>query len=76
MFSKEEIRILNDIISPLVFEDEDKKKLQTKLGLVIEQLDVTDKVQSELAKIQEKIIALDKTEEDTEEKAEVDSEVA
>lgn len=74
MFSKEEIRILNDIISPLVFEDEDKKKLQTKLGLVIEQLDVTDKVQSELAKIQEKIISLDKTE-DIEEKAEVDTEV-
>lgn len=63
MFSKEEIRLLGEVIAPLVFEDDAKKKLQTKLKLVIEQLDITDKVQSELAKIQEKIVELDKDDE-------------
>ena len=62
MFSKEEIRLLNEIITPLVFEDESKKKLQNKLDLVVKQLDITDKVQLELAKIQEKIVELDKDE--------------
>ena len=39
--------------------EDEKKKLQTKLSLIIEQLDVMEKAQEDAAKIQDKIAALD-----------------
>ena len=58
MLSREELRLLNEILGGLELEDE-KKKLQTKLSLIIEQLDVMEKAQEDAAKIQDKIAALD-----------------
>ena len=58
MLSREELRLLNGILGGLELEDE-KKKLQTKLSLIIEQLDVMEKAQEDAAKIQDKIAALD-----------------
>lgn len=58
MLSREELRLLNKIIGSLEVED-DAKKLQTKLLLICEQLDVMEKAQEETAKIQEKIQELD-----------------
>ena len=58
MLSREELRLLNEILGGLELEDE-KKKLQTKLSLIIEQLDLMEKAQEDAAKIQDKIAALD-----------------
>lgn len=58
MLSREEIRLLNEILGGLELEDE-KKKLQTKLSLIVEQLDLIEKNQEDVAKIQDKIVALD-----------------
>ena len=58
MLSREELRLLNEILGGLELVD-DKKKLQTKLSLIIEQLDVMEKAQEDAAKIQDKIQALD-----------------
>ena len=58
MLSREELRLLNEILGGLELVD-DMKKLQTKLSLIIEQLDVMEKAQEDAAKIQDKIQALD-----------------
>ena len=58
MLSKEELRLLNDILGGLELDGE-KAKLKTKLSLIIEQLNVMEKSQEEVAKIQDKIVALD-----------------
>ena len=41
------------------FEDKEKIKLQSKLSLICEQLDVMEKAQKDAAEIQDKIVALD-----------------
>ena len=58
MLSREELRLLNEILGGLDL-DGDKAKLKTKLSLIIEQLDVMEKAQEDAAKIQDKIAALD-----------------
>lgn len=58
MLSREELRLLNDIMKDLCLSDE-REKLQKKIGLIIEQLDVMEKAQEDAAKIQDKIQALD-----------------
>ena len=58
MLSREELRLLNDILSELDLEGE-REKLKTKLSLIIEQLNVMEKAQEDAAKIQDKIVALD-----------------
>lgn len=58
MLSREELRLLNEILGSLDLE-EDKKKLQTKLSLICKQLDVMEKAQEDAAKIQDEIAALD-----------------
>ena len=58
MLSREELRLLNDIMKDLCLSDE-REKLQKKIALIIEQLDVMEKAQEDAAKIQEKIVALD-----------------
>lgn len=58
MLSREELRLLNEILGGLDL-DGDKAKLKTKLSLIIEQLDVMEKAQEDAAKIQDKIVALD-----------------
>ena len=58
MLSREELRLLNDILSELELDGE-KEKLKTKLSLIIEQLNVMEKAQEDAAKIQDKIVALD-----------------
>lgn len=67
MFNKEELELINEIISPMVFEDENKKKLQIKLGLVVKQLEISSNAQIEMAKIQDKIMELGKDEDKEEE---------
>ena len=58
MLSREELRLLNEILGEIDLEG-DKAKLKTKLSLIIEQLNVMEKSQEEVAKIQEKIQELD-----------------
>ena len=58
MLSREELRLLNEILGGLELEGE-KEKLKTKLSLIIEQLNLMEKSQEEVAKIQDKIVALD-----------------
>lgn len=58
MLSREELRLLNEILGCLEL-DGDKAKLKTKLSLIIEQLNVMEKAQEDAAKIQDKIQALD-----------------
>lgn len=58
MLSREELRLLNEILGGLDLEDE-KAKLKEKLSLICEQLSVMEKAQEDAAKIQDKIAALD-----------------
>lgn len=58
MLSREELRLLNDIMKDLCLSDE-REKLQKKIALIIEQLDVMEKAQEDAAKIQDKIQELD-----------------
>ena len=58
MLSREELRLLNEILGGLELDGE-KEKLKTKLSLIIEQLNVMEKAQEDAAKIQDKIVALD-----------------
>ena len=67
MLSREELRLLNDILGELELDGE-KDKLKTKLSLIIEQLNVMEKAQEDAAKIQEKIQELDSDKNAKEEK--------
>ena len=67
MLSREELRLLNEILGALELEG-DKAKLKTKLSLIIEQLNVMEKSQEDVAKIQDKIAALDGDKDAKEEK--------
>ena len=58
MLSREELRLLNEILGELDLDGE-REKLKTKLSLIIEQLNVMEKAQEDAAKIQDKIVALD-----------------
>ena len=67
MLSREELRLLNEILGGLELEGE-KEKLKTKLSLIIAQLNIMEKAQEETAKIQEKIQELDSDKNAKEEK--------
>lgn len=67
MLSREELRLLNEILGGIDLEGE-KEKLKTKLSLIIEQLNIMEKAQEETAKIQEKIQELDSDKDAKEEK--------
>lgn len=67
MLSREELRMLNEIIGGLELEDE-KDKLKQKITLICEQLTIMEKAQEDAAKIQDKIQALDGDKDETKEK--------
>ena len=54
MLSKEELRLLNEILKDLSLEGE-KELLQKKIGLIIEQLNIMEENQEKVAKIQDEI---------------------
>lgn len=58
MLSREELRLLNDIMKDLCLSDE-REKLQKKIALICEQLSIMEKAQEDAAKVQDKIAALD-----------------
>ena len=58
MLSREELRLINEILSELEL-DGDKEKLKRKMSLIVAQLDVMEKAQSDAAKIQEEIQELE-----------------
>ena len=58
MLSREELRLLNELLKDLEVEGE-SKKLQIKLSLLCEQLDIMEKAQKDAAEIQDKIQKLD-----------------
>ena len=66
MLSREELRLLNELLKNLELEGE-SKKLQTKLSLLCEQLDIMEKAQKDAAEIQDKIVALDGDKDEKEE---------
>lgn len=67
MLSREELRLLNEILGDLNLDGE-KKKLKTKLSLIVKQLNIMEKAQEETAKVQEEIVALDGDENEKKEK--------
>lgn len=58
MLSREEIRLLNEILTPLCLSEE-REKIQKKIKLICEQLDIMEQAQKEAGKIQEQIQKLD-----------------
>ena len=60
MLSKEELVLLNDILSEIEFEDETKNNLKIKLSKVNEIIKISDETQKQIAKIQEEINSLNK----------------
>ena len=67
MLSREELRLLNEILGGLELTG-DSAKLKTKLSLIIEQINVMEKAQEDAAEIQDKIVALDGDKDETKEK--------
>ena len=59
MLSREELRLLNEILGKVDLPTDEENKLKTKLSLIIEQLDIMEKAQKDAAEIQDKIVALD-----------------
>lgn len=67
MLSRDELRLINEVLNEIQSTDRDDiAKLRTKLNLVVEQLDITEKAQEEMAKIQEKIVELESDSNDEE----------
>ena len=64
MLSREELKTIYNIVKDIQFEDAEKEKIKTKLSLLVEMVEYQDEVQSNMAKIQDKIVALDKGDED------------
>lgn len=64
MLSREELKTIYNMVKDIQFEDKESEKVKTKLSLLVEMVDYQDEVQSNMAKIQDKIVALDKGEED------------
>lgn len=58
MLSREELRLINEILNELELKEE-KEKLKVKISLLCEQLDIMEKAQKDAAEIQDKIVALD-----------------
>lgn len=67
MLSREELRMLNEIIGGIELDGE-KDKLKQKIALICEQLTIMEKAQEDAAKIQDKIQALDGDKDETKEK--------
>lgn len=59
MLNKEEIRLIYVLLSGIVTLDEKEEKLVKKLGLIVDQLDLTEAMQMKVAEIQDKIVALE-----------------
>lgn len=71
MLSREEIKLIGEVLNTIQSTDrDDVVKLRMKVNLIIEQLEVQEKAQSEMAKIQEKMYELegDSNEDNKEEK--------
>lgn len=64
MLSREELKEIYNMVKDNVYEREESKKVQIKLSYLVEMLDYQDKAQQDMAKIQDKIVALDKGDED------------
>lgn len=63
MLSREELKTIYNMVKDIEFEDKESEKVKTKLSLLVEMVDYQDEVQSNMAKIQDKIVALDKGDE-------------
>lgn len=59
MLNREEIRLIYVLLSGIVTLDEKEEKLVKKLGLIVDQLDLTEAMQMKVAEIQDKIVALE-----------------
>lgn len=60
MLSREEIKLIGEVLNTIQSTDRDDiVKLRMKVNLIIEQLEVQEKAQSEMAKIQEKMYELE-----------------
>lgn len=71
MLNVGDIKLLNKMIKN---EDDldliEVEKVKSKISLVCEQIEIQEKAQEEMAKIQDKIVALNKVEEENEENEE------
>lgn len=62
MLTREEIRLLNDILIKTEYNKDENPaeyKMKKKLSLLVEQLNIMEKAQNDAAKVQDEIIALE-----------------
>lgn len=68
MLNVNDIKLLNKVLENDEELDEiEVGKLKSKISLVCEQIEIQEKAQEEMAKLQDKIVALNKVEEENEE---------
>ena len=73
MLNVNDIKLLNRVLKgeDITSETEiEVEKLKSKISLVCEQIEIQEKAQEEMAKLQDKIVALNKVEEENEENEE------
>ena len=71
MLNKEELKLINEIFEKFIGDnllDEDGKKLKKKLSLLMEQISIMEKAQTDAGKIQEEIQKLESVDDGKEEK--------
>lgn len=62
MLNIDDIKLINKIFNNKEVESELADKLKEKISLVCEQIAIQEKAQEDMAKLQDKIVALNKTE--------------
>lgn len=62
MLNIEDIKLINKIFNNEEVESELANKLKEKISLVCEQIAIQEKAQEDMAKLQDKIVALNKVE--------------
>ena len=62
MLNIEDIKLINKIFNNEEVESESANKLKEKISLVCEQIVIQEKAQEDMAKLQDKIVALNKSE--------------
>lgn len=62
MLNIEDIKLINKIFNNEEVESDSANKLKEKISLVCEQIAIQEKAQKDMAKLQDKIVALNKVE--------------
>ena len=66
MLSREDLKLLNELLHGGDLKTEEAEKLATKIALLCKQIEIMDKAQKDAAEIQDKIVALEGKDENKE----------